>query len=233
MPSPLSIIIMAKLPEPGRVKTRLLPDLSAQQAADVYRHMLVHVAEQVSATQPDELVLCFDPPDSEPAIRAVLPDLDARFLPQSPGDLGHRMAAAANAIRRPNDPPNRRTLFLGVDSPDLPADHLRQAVRLGGHADVVLGPTSDGGYWCLGLAPHVDAAAMLANIDWSSGREADQTIASARQMGLAVALADPWEDGARLDDLHRLIARRDRSNAPRDLHLGRCLRTILEEINHG
>lgn len=221
---PATVIIMTKLPEPGRVKTRLLPDLTPQQAAEVHRVMLLHVVRRVAGMKPAALVVCYDPPDKQQAIRALLPDITVRFLPQSAGDLGARLAAAKAAadIRRP-------TLFLGVDSPDLPADHLHQAVYLCGQADVVLGPTHDGGYWCLGLAPTVDADALLANIDWSSGREANQTIAAARRMGLTIALADQWDDIDRIDDLQRLADRLRHATDSGDAHLWRRLRTILED----
>lgn len=228
MIGPITVIIMTKLPEPGRVKTRLEPDLSSAQAAAVHRQMLLHVVERMAELQSAQLVICYNPPDAGEAIQSLLPGIRARFLPQVAGDLGQRMAAAFASAREPS-----ATIFLGVDSPDLPTDHLRQAIEMLRQADVVLGPSRDGGYWCLGLTPGVDAAALLANIDWSSGREARQTTDAAHRLGLTVALVDEWDDIDRIDDLHRLIQRLGRSTIGRDAELKRRLTDILEEDHYG
>lgn len=224
MIAPLTVILMTKLPRPGSVKTRLQPDLTPQQAADIHHAMLVHVVERLAEFQPTELVICFDPPDAGSAMQALLPRINARFLPQSAGDLGARLATAKSALANPHS-----VLFLGVDSPDLPTDHLIQAVRLCREADVVLGRTRDGGYWCLGLGPSVPADRLLHRIDWSSGREADQTIAAAERIGLSAALADDWDDVDNIEDLNGLIERLGQSTDLRDIHL-RCRLTSIIEV---
>src|SRR6266704_1941485 len=111
MPSGAAIIVMAKYPEAGKVKTRLMPELSAHLASKVHRVFLEHCMARLSELRSAELVLRFDPVAKADALRGLL-DAAARinFLPQVDGDLGARIAAAAREVsaRHP------RLLFLGV-----------------------------------------------------------------------------------------------------------------------
>lgn len=221
----VAVIVMTKFPEPGKVKSRLCPPLTPQQAADVHRAFLAHFVARLEALQPDELVICFDPPDALERFRALLGGgSHASFIAQRQGDLGRRMAAASAAVGRHH----RRLLIFGVDSPDVPDAHILTAGALTGRASVVLGECADGGYWCLGLWNEVDAHALLANISWSSGREARQTLDHAGALGYSTALAPPWRDVDREPDLRELIRRRGGSSAsPADAALSRALAAIL------
>ncbi len=216
----ISRVLMTKLPLAGQVKTRLMPELSSQQAADVHRMFLRQVVRRLSAT--GRLVVCFDPPDAEAAIHEIIgPDCQAKYLPQALGDLGARLAAAFAALAPDN------VLFLGVDSPDVPAAFLTNAAKLVQDNDVVIGPCDDGGYWCLGLSPGVDAVSLLMGIEWSSGRELGQTLDRARSLGWRVALADSWDDVDRPDDLRRLVMRLRKSDNSADAQLLRNLEQFL------
>ena len=201
-------IVMAKQPVAGRVKTRLCPPLTPVEAAAVYEALLAGTLRAVARGLPgwgDELVLCYTPGDAREVFwrdyAEPLP-VCVELLEQADGDLGQRLAAAHKATPGPS-------LFLGGDAPDVPDSYLaavREAVL---NADVVLGPSSDGGYWCLGLQPQVDAAALLAEIPWSSGQEYEATHRAAIKMGLKVALVPTWDDVDRFDDLVALHRRRD------------------------
>jgi rSAM/selenodomain-associated transferase 1 len=209
----VAVILLTKLPQPGRVKTRLQPALSPEAAAAVQQAFAVHVARRLGRMGPAELVVCFDPPDAGPAMRDLLGEAcDATYLPQSSGDLGERVAAAARVVGRLH----RRLLLLGVDSPDVPTAHLAAAARLTTEVAVSLGPTDDGGYWCLGLWNEVDADALLVGIRWSSGHEARQTLERADSLGYATATAPAWDDVDHPDDLARLVARLRVSTDPDD-----------------
>jgi rSAM/selenodomain-associated transferase 1 len=209
---------MAKLPEVGRVKTRLQPALSTEQAMRVHEALLAHLTDRLSAMHWRDQVLCFDRFDE----RVLLSGLKGTPVPQVAGDLGARLTAQANRC-------DGKTLFLGSDSPDLPRRHLERAAELLADHDVVLGPTDDGGYWCLGVSQGVNVADMLSNIAWSSGREFDQTLERARSLGYNVAIADRWDDVDRPDDLRRLMARLRQSSDPDDRALLDRLTTILPD----
>lgn len=217
----ISVIIMTKLPQAGLVKTRLQPDLSAEQAARVHRLMLLHTVRRVAALRLGRLIVCFDPPEASAAAAGLFDGLPAHLLPQSPGDLGQRIAAVRRTVAGP-------VLLLGVDSPDVPADHLRRAAHMAASQDVVLGPTDDGGFWCLGLGERVDADGLLAGIAWSSGRELEQTATAARRQGLSVSLAERWDDIDRPADLRCLINRLGGSSDSGDAELRQRLQDILQ-----
>ena len=168
----LPVIVMSKLPVAGRVKTRLTPALTPQQAAEVHRLFLLHLLDRLIDLAPAELVVCFDPPDAGASMAALLSPRSLQLIAQSEGDLGNRLAIAANSIFERFD----RVLFLGVDSPDVPVALLQNAAELTAGSDVVLGPTLDGGFWCLGLRRGIDVASVLSDIPWSSGGEREATI---------------------------------------------------------
>jgi rSAM/selenodomain-associated transferase 1 len=223
----VAVIVMSKYPSPGRVKTRLLPELSAEQAAAVHRALLLHTVGRLRLRAPGRFVLAFDPPAAEADFRSLLGgDLPGvQLIAQGDGDLGRRIArihAALSGI-------HPRQLFLGVDSPDLPADHLSQAATLARGAQVTLGPTADGGYWCLGLDRSVDAGSLLGGIDWSSGHEAEQTVARARTLGYSLAMAGGWDDIDRFDDLRRVLDRLAASPAAEDRRLRAALGQIVNQ----
>ena len=213
VPAALAVVVMAKVSEPGRVKTRLMPELSAEQAAGVQRAFLTHLVQRLARMGLARVIVCHDPPEGAAAMReliggggggdAATTGGRAELCPQSEGDLGARLAAAAAAAR--GDCVN--VLFLGVDAPDVPELFLRRAAEMLGAHDVVLGPADDGGYWTVALRGHVDAAEVFRGIEWSSGRECDQTVAAARRLGYNVGLADRWHDVDRPADLRRLIDR--------------------------
>jgi rSAM/selenodomain-associated transferase 1 len=204
----VAVVVMSKFPVPGRVKTRLMPALSADEAARIHRVFLLHLLKRLASMHPAELVVCFDPPDSAPAMRDLTSGIGGvTLMPQAPGDLGDRLAHAAVEVGTLH----RRVMMLGVDSPDMPGDHLaRAAKRMHEHA-VVTGPTDGGGFWCLGLWNRVDPAALLNAIAWSSGVEARQIAERAEALGYAHAEADCWDDVDQPADVARLLSRLSQS----------------------
>jgi rSAM/selenodomain-associated transferase 1 len=203
----VAVIVMAKFPQPGQVKTRLVPPLSPDEAAQLQRAFIGHVMGRLARLEPTELVMCFDPPQAARAMAQLVGASATRYLAQTPGDLGARLEAAAREFSKWYG----RLLFLGVDSPDVPATHIAQAADLLAHKEIVLGPCDDGGFWCLGLQRHIDLKLLFEGVDWSSGREREQTAQRAAEIDCSCALADPWDDVDRPDDLQRLVSRLSQS----------------------
>ncbi|MEA2707825.1 MAG: uncharacterized protein QOF78_426, partial [Phycisphaerales bacterium] len=197
-------------PTPGVVKTRLMPALTSEQAARVHREFLLHVINRLS---PRRVIACFDPPENETEMRSLLPGID--LFPQSPGDLGDRLAAATLAVRAVG----ANVIFLGVDSPDVPIKFIDGVAELLTTHDVVIAPADDGGYWSVALSQRVDASKLFAGIEWSTGREGAQTLERAENLGYNVALAGRWADVDRPADLRRLLERLRSSSAPDDQQL--------------
>jgi rSAM/selenodomain-associated transferase 1 len=226
--SRLAIVLMTKHPTPGRVKTRLMPELSPEQAAAVHGVFLGHLTARLARLNPAELVICFDPAEREGEMRGFLGRVTGlTFNCQCAGDLGVRIATAARDVLARHE----RVLLLGTDSPDVPVAHLFAAAGLVEQSPVSISPTTDGGYWALGLQRGVDAGGLLAEIPWSSGHEAFETLRAAGRLGLSAATGLAWDDIDRAEDLRRLLTRLSRSEAAgiggADLELLRNLRPIL------
>lgn len=211
----VAVIVMAKFPEPGKVKTRLLPMLSADQAASVQRAFVQHVMSRLAAMGPPELVMCFDPPESGRAMFQLVGTHATRHVAQAGGDLGARIDAAAREFSKWYG----RMLFLGVDSPDVPTAHLDRAAELLKDNEVVLGPCSDGGFWCFGMQDHISPRLLFEQVQWSSGSERQQTIDRAAALDCSCVLADAWDDVDRPEDLTKLVARLGESQDPLDKRL--------------
>jgi rSAM/selenodomain-associated transferase 1 len=221
--SRLAVVVMAKYPAPGKVKTRLLTELTPQQAADIHTVFLHHLTARLSRLNAAELVICFDPPGQGEAMRQLIGLPNLTMLEQSPGDLGARLAAASYALFARH----QRLLFLGVDSPDLPLPHLFKAAELTEQAPVSLSPTTDGGYWSLGLSSGVNVKKLLSSIPWSSGHEAMATLKSSEVLGHSSVTGLAWDDVDHPPDLRRLIGRLRISDAPADLQLLSNLKHVL------
>jgi rSAM/selenodomain-associated transferase 1 len=216
------VAVMTKYPQLGKVKTRLTPLLSPQDAARVHQVFLTHIVNRLKTLNPLSLKIACDPPEKLNAMREML-NSNAEYLPQCAGDLGARLADVHESA-------TKSMLFFGVDSPDVPVAHIQRAARSFSDADVVVGPSEDGGYWCLGLSPNVDAKRLLCDIAWSSGRERAQTIDRANSLGYRVVETDPWDDVDRPDDLKRLCDRLKSSEEPEGINLLERLRFLPKEV---
>lgn len=210
------IVVLAKAPQPGRVKTRLIPALGAEGAAALAACMLARTlavaaeaAEAVEATAPPEAVasmgcgeatgafaarpggveLCASPAPGDPAWRAVAVPAGLRWSAQGEGDLGARMAGAARRVLAGGE----RVLLIGTDCPALDAACLRAAADALDEVEAVIVPSFDGGYVLLGLR-RFDPS-LFEGIAWSTS-----TVAAATRARLA-ALAWPYRELPALHDI--------------------------------
>jgi rSAM/selenodomain-associated transferase 1 len=142
------IVVFAKAPEPGKVKTRLIPALGEAGAAALHRRLVIHSlrAAQEADLGPVELWCA---PDTRHAFFAECErDFGVSLHSQCEGDLGARMRRAIETILERA----KRAILVGSDIPALSAQYLRDAERaLSGARDVVIGPAEDGGYVLIGL----------------------------------------------------------------------------------
>lgn len=212
---------MAKLPEPGRVKMRLTPALSARQALAVHELFLRHSLMRLRKLKLGPIVLCFDPPDRRAEFEKFAAPRDGEaLLPQEHGDLGVRIAAAAGMIRKTHP----RMLFLSTDTPDVPARVFEHAVHLAERFCITLGPTENGSFWCIGFGDDMDPRRLLEKIPWGAGQETLGIIDRAAALGYGLAMADAWSDVDRPADLTDLMERLGKSPQQED-------RTLLDELH--
>lgn len=191
---PGSVLVMqfAKWPEAGRVKTRLIPELGTKGAMDAHVRLSLAVLENLVASRYEVQFLWDRPLDAAPeAALPILERLEAHGVGQSwqQGDvLGERMARAlASGLNRAD-----KAMIVGSDCPSVDADYVHLAVAILDEADVVLGPSDDGGYVLIGarkLAPE-----MLADVAWGTDRALEQTCARLTEAGLSFAvLPEKWD----------------------------------------
>jgi uncharacterized protein len=207
------IAFMAKASAPGRAKTRLVPPLTFEQAVDLNTAFLQDVADNLvlageracaGAGQKVAIVgyAAYGPPDAIDFFRRILPSsvgLIEAWLPNFGDCLFHTIG---EILARGH----QSAVVLNSDSPTLPTALLVETAEvLARPSDrAVLGPSSDGGYYLLGLK-HAHAH-MFEDITWSTERVAEQTLARAREIGLDVHRLPVWYDVDDVDALKRLDA---------------------------
>ena len=213
------IAFMAKASAPGRAKTRLVPPLTFEEAAVLNTAFLQDVADNVllAARDADRHggiagYAAYGPPGSEDFFRRTLPGAIGLIEAWRP-NFGDCLLHTIEEIFARG---HASAVVLNSDSPTLPTAFLVEtAAALAQPGDrAVLGPSSDGGYYLLGLkAAHRH---MFENIAWSTEQVAEQTLERAREIGLDVHRLPVWYDVDDVDGLRRLHAElSDRPDAGR------------------
>lgn len=203
MPTPANALaIMAKAPVAGTVKSRLVPPLTLEQAAEFYRALLVDQLEHLSDMAGAARYLFFAPADAEAVLRP-LAGASYAYLPQGDGDLGARMAQVFDELWQRG---HGNIVLIGSDLPALPLDYLDAAfARLAsGESRVVLGPSQDGGYYLVGM--NQPTPEIFAGMSWSHERVLADTLARLAGLGVAYSLLPTWFDLDLAEDFHRLAA---------------------------
>ena len=190
------LIVFAREPLPGTVKTRLASSIGHLRAAEIYENMLQEVLKITRQLSDIETVAFWTCPEE------ALPQLAERYRCtsriQSQGDLGERMQAAVELMFAGGCDV---CCIIGSDAPDLPIAYIIEAYRLLEieHSDVVFGPSRDGGYYLLGLRQVWPK--LFTDISWSSSEVLAQSLAAACASGLSTALLPEWQDIDTVDDL--------------------------------
>ncbi len=171
------IVVMARVPEPGRTKTRLIPRLGPAGAAQLSAAMTGDVFDIVRSTGlPWKVSIAGDV--KHPWVRTI----DTVVEPQVEGDIGARLT---HALRDGG-------VAIGTDAPTLPAALLREAH--GSTADVVIAPAFDGGYVLVGVEAGVDVTALFADIPWSSPDTYASQVERTRNLELSLRTLPFWYD---------------------------------------
>jgi len=193
------VAVFARAPEAGEVKTRLAPALGPEGAASLYRAFVedtLHVCRRAEALDV-ELWVAGDA--AHPFWSRVGAGLPRSEQPDDL-DLGGRMAAALHALIAHAG----RGLVIGTDTPTLPAHHIGAAARALEAADVVLGPSADGGFYLVGARGVVPP--IFESVRYSTPFAFSDTVRAARRAGLGVATTAPWYDVDTPSDLAILRA---------------------------
>jgi rSAM/selenodomain-associated transferase 1 len=189
------ILVLAKAPVPGRVKTRLCPPCTPEQAAELAAAALGDTLDTVAAAGATSRVLVIDGSYPPP------PGWEVRR--QRGGPLGDRLA---NAFA---DGPEGPAVLVGMDTPQLTAGHLDEALRTvvaPGGPDAVLGLAEDGGWWALGLRSPAYAE-VLRDIPTSTAETGARTLEALRRRGLRVAMLPVLRDVDTAEDAYDVAGR--------------------------
>lgn len=208
-----ALLIFAKQPLPGKVKTRLSPPYSFQTAAEIYRCMLSDTLCKVADLSGVENFLFFEPScGAADYFRENFPGI--KTYPQQGDGLGERLEKAFATVFSLGF---ESVAAIGTDSPDLPLPYLEESLRLleEGGADAVFGPAVDGGYYLVALRRN--SPGLFHDIPWSTSQVLEKSLAAAAALGLRVARLPVWHDMDTVDDLKRFLAKGSSEYAPRTL----------------
>ena len=180
------LVIMAKTPAIGRVKTRLARDVGAVEAVRFFRVTAAGLIRRVACDPRWRTVLALAP-DRAVHQPGIWPD-DLPRIAQGPGDLGARMG------RLFRDLPPGPVVIVGADIPGIRAAHVAAAFAALGRHDAVLGPAEDGGYWLVGLKRRPRIAGIFEGVRWSSEHALADTTRNIRERHMSLALLERLAD---------------------------------------
>ncbi len=194
------LLIFTRFPVPGQTKTRLIPALGEEGAADLQRHLtehMVQLAQQFKLIHPIAVTIVYTGGTAAQMQQWLGADLD--YSPQRSGNLGDRLEQAFQAAF---DQGSNKVIVIGIDCPFITVELLKTAFDALNSHDVVIGPALDGGYYLLGLnAPN---PSYFQNIDWSTAQVYSQTLAKIQQNGDRYSSLPPLPDIDRPLDLDLL-----------------------------
>ncbi|MCI4665131.1 MAG: TIGR04282 family arsenosugar biosynthesis glycosyltransferase [Neomegalonema sp.] len=187
------VVIFAKEPFPGRVKTRLARRIGTVGAARWFRREALALTRRLAADRRWDTIIAVAP--DEAGIKSRVWPSQAGRWPQGAGNLGDRMGRALRAL------PPGPVVIVGADIPGVDRSHVWSAFEALGRADAVIGPATDGGFWLVGLrrSPRRAPATLFDAVRWSSEHARADTLASLR--GLSVAEVAPLSDVDEFEDL--------------------------------
>lgn len=201
-----ALVIFAKAPIAGEVKTRLCPPLTPDEAATLHGSFVLDMLERtklavVKLQIPFHRYLACAP-SSELVFFKIMEERQAvRLLDQTGEDLGQRMHRTFADLFAKG---YQHVIIVGTDVPTLPLSVYHEALTILGRSDVVLGPALDGGYYLIGLKQ--PAEQLFAGVPWSTDQVLAVTQQKAKALGLSVELTTAWRDVDTIADLQSLIA---------------------------
>lgn len=205
MPGPAEsarlLLLMAKQPRPGSSKTRLSPPLTEKEAADLYLAFLQDKVAQMRAVPDVRPAIAYTPAEGRGFFEELAPAFD--LVKQQGESLGDRLVSVFEWAFGQGA---AQVMAIDGDTPTLPPDYLRRGFDLleDPATDIILGPSTDGGYYAIGMKePHPS----LFQVTMSTPSVARDTLARAEAAGLQTYCLPAWRDVDRPEDLERLAAR--------------------------
>lgn len=222
-----ALAIMTKVPRAGLVKTRLIPPLTAEEAAALNTCFLRDISAAIGkAGEVTRGIACYTPVGAEEAYRKILP-AEFQLIAQRNGDFGQRLAGAIDDLLAVGFD---SVCLINSDSPTAPTSAFAEAAQLlsSPNDQLVLGPSADGGYYLIGMKRlH---SRLFEEIDWSTDRVLAQTLERAAEIGLAVRLLPLCYDVDDRTTLDRLCEELLGPNESLDPEIAPATRQFLRAI---
>lgn len=194
---PNALILFARVPRIGHVKTRLHPDLDLETICDLYKCFLKDSIENLCAVAGADLFIGASPPDGLGYFDEVAASRGITVFPQEGDGLGDKMRAAfCRRFAEKYD----KIAIMGSDSPSLPCSYIETAFR--SSKDVVLGPGADGGYYLIGMNRRLTE--VFDGVPWGSERVLKATLERVQKVGATLELLPLWYDVDTAEDLRFL-----------------------------
>lgn len=198
-----ALVVFAKAPIAGQVKTRLIGALTSEEVAQLYICFLRDTFATMEVVQEERenlsLVLCFTPSDEIEAFESA--DLDGCLMMAQHGDeLGTKLR---NCLADLFELGFGKIVIIGADTPTLPEEIIIEAFeQLTSQNQVVIGPATDGGYYLIGMSQLQPK--LFENINWSSENVLTETLARAGEASLTISQLPAWDDIDSPHDLEKL-----------------------------
>ena len=190
------LVLFTRYPEPGKTKTRLIPILGVQGAADLQRQMTEHAINRVRGlvdSRPVEMEVRYEGGNRELMEKWL--GTSVSYQPQGGGDLGARMQRAfSDAFQQGFS----RVVIMGTDCPGVTGVIVRTGFNLLNQFDLVLGAAEDGGYYLIGLRQEMEQ--LFHDMPWGTSEVRARTVEAANQLGLRVVSLDLLVDVDRAED---------------------------------
>jgi len=191
-----AIVIMARSPEKGEVKTRLGPALDAGERRKLYRRLLDGTVERLGNVKGADTLIAYTPAGTEDYFRRCY---GKPCFEQKGEDLGQRLF---NALGHLFEMGYEYAAAVGSDIPGLDSRIAGSALAALKRADLVIGPSTDGGYYLIGMRE--PRSELFKDIPWSTEGVLKSTVTKARQMGMSMEILDILDDIDTPEDLKRL-----------------------------
>ena len=213
-----AVICFTRVPVPGRTKTRLMPLLTGEQCAGLHRAFLRDLSRTFARVEAD-LYVAYTPDTGWEGLRDLFPAASG-FFPQEGTELGERMERALGRVLELG---HRACVLVGADLPLLTAAHLEGGFSALEGADVTLGPTSDGGYYLVGLKR--PCPPLFSGQTYGESTVYQRAVLALEQAGVSFAPAPPCDDVDTPEDLAALRSALRHSGS----HTARYLRQIISK----
>ena len=195
------IVIFARYPEKGAVKSRLAPVLGEGLVVSLYEAFVVDLLATLEKSG-HPFRIAFTPEERVGGIVRCFGRHEC--FPQAGMDLGERMK---NAFQRCFSDGFASVVIIGSDIPDLPPEVFAEAFAALDNSGAVIGPAADGGYYLIGFRKETFTPEVFGGIAWSTGTVFAETVARLKQAGVGVHRLPLWQDVDTPEDLRDLIRR--------------------------